>query len=107
MLIPATNIIQHLMVIITIVKHSEYIYVILMTQIEGIQFFFLQSDIKFPELWPFQVFTKESIFESTTFLKIPMAQILSVTEQFKTCNLKGNCTRIPNLSSNLRLEHYL
>ena len=42
-LIPATNIIQHLMMIITIVKHSEYIYVILMTQIEGIQFFFIIS----------------------------------------------------------------
>ena len=40
-LIPATNIIQHLMMIITIVKHSEYIYVILLTQIEGIQFFFI------------------------------------------------------------------
>ena len=40
-LIPATNIIQHLMMIITIVKYSKYIYVILMTQIEGIQFFFI------------------------------------------------------------------
>ena len=39
-LILATNIIQHLMMIKTIVKCSEYIYVILMTQIEGIQFFF-------------------------------------------------------------------
>ena len=38
-LIPATNIIQHLMMIITIVKYSEYIYVILMTQIGGNQFF--------------------------------------------------------------------
>ena len=94
------------MMIITVVKHSEYIYVILMTQIEGIQFFF-KSDLKFLELWPFQVFTRASIFELTAFLKIPIAQILSVTEQFKTCILKGNCTRIPNLSSNLRLEHYL
>ena len=38
--IPATNIIQHLMMIITIVTYSEYIDVILMTQIEGIQVFF-------------------------------------------------------------------
>ena len=52
-------------------------------------------------------FTKTSIFESTVFLKILIAQNISVTEQFKTCILKGNCTRIPNLSSNLRLEHYL
>ena len=38
-LIPATNIIQHLMMIITIVKYSEYMYVILMTQIEEFNFF--------------------------------------------------------------------
>ena len=38
-LIPATNIIQHLMMIIIIVKYSKYIYVILMTQIEGIRVF--------------------------------------------------------------------
>ena len=32
--------IQYLMMIITIVKYSEYIYVILVTQIKGIQVFF-------------------------------------------------------------------
>ena len=54
--------IQYLMMIITIVKYSEYIYVILVTQIKGIQVFFL--------IWTFisrfmslSNFTKTSIFE--------------------------------------------
>ena len=79
-----------------------------MTQIEGIQFFFYNLTLNFQNCGPFK-FLQERQFSSerTTFSKIPSAQILSVTEQFKTCILKGNCTRIPNLSSNLRLEHYL
>ena len=82
------------MMIITIVKYSEYIYVILVTQVKGIQVFF-KFELLFPDLWHFQILRKR------------IAQILSVTEQFETCILKGSCTRIPNLSSNLRLEHYL
>ena len=51
-------------------------------------------------------FTKTSIFEGRAFLKIPITQNIYISHR-TTCILKGNCTRIPNLSSNLRLEHYL
>ena len=79
-LIPATNITQHLMMIITIVKYSEYIYVILMTQIEGIYFFY-NLTLNFQNCGPFNFFTRASIFECIpTFFKIPIAQNLSVTE---------------------------
>ena len=62
-LIPATNIMQHLMMIITIVKHSEYIYVILMTQIEGIQFFYYNLTLNFQNCGPFK-FLRERQFSS-------------------------------------------
>ena len=62
-LIPATNIIQHLVMIITIVKYSEYIYVILMTQIEGIQVFFYNLTLNFQNCGPFK-FLRERQFSS-------------------------------------------
>ena len=72
-----------------------------MTQIEGIKVYFYNLTLNFQNCGPFKYLGERQ------FLKIPIAQNLSVTEQFKTCLLKGNCSRIPNLSSNLRLEHYL
>ena len=78
-----------------------------MTQIEGIQFFFYNLTLNFQNCGPFKFLRERQYSSERPFLKIPIAQNLSVTEQFKTCILKGNCARIPNLSSNFRLEHYL
>ena len=78
-----------------------------MTQIEGIQFFFYNLTLNFQNCGPFKFLRERQFLGERPFFKIPIAQILSVTEQFKTCILKGNCARIPNLSSNLRLEDYL
>ena len=96
------------MMIITIVKYSEYIYIYNPDDPNRRNPLSCNLTLNFQNCVPF-MFLRERQFSSErpTFLKIPIAQNLSVTEQFKTCILKRNCTRIPNLSLNLRLEHYL
>ena len=55
------------MMIITTVKYNEYIYVILVTQINGIQVFF-KFELLFPDLWHFQILRKRQ-FSSKQHLK--------------------------------------
>ena len=59
------------MMIITIVKYSEYIYVILVTQIKGIPIIFFKSDLLFPELWLFQIFYESVNFRVNDLFKNP------------------------------------
>ena len=51
------------MMIRTIVKYSEYIYVIFMTHIEGIQFFLYNLTLNFQKCGPFK-FLRERQFSS-------------------------------------------
>ena len=70
------------MMIITIVKYSEYIYVILVTQIKGIQFFF-KFELLFPDLWHFQILRKRQFSSERPFLKCPLHKIYQSQNNLK------------------------
>ena len=74
--------IQYLMMIITIVKYSEYIYVILVTQIKGIQFFF-KFELLFPDLWHFQILRKRQFSSKQHFKKSPLHKMYKSQNNLK------------------------